>query len=372
MSPPGSDGPSRPSVLASAPPPALGSLGERQLVSEVLAPRYRASASFGDDCAVIPELPSWPFELVATTDPCPEPLAFSLGYHDWYYQGWLLGTINFSDLAAAGAEPLGLLVSYLLPEELTVGDFERLLDGVDESCRAHGSKVLGGNIGDASSTQLTATAIGACHRGQRLSRRGARAGDSVVLVGAPGYLWSMTLLNKGYAQLNDAEDAAICERALKPVAQLRAGRMLAQRREVHAAIDISDGLYPSVESLCGINRIGAVIYQEAPVLDPLPLKVCRQAQVDPFAMVQLWGDWTLLVAVEANAVPAVLSDLRSVEIPCHEIGTFTAGEGICVDRGGTVSAWSGVDAERFTESSWHKSKLADYLSGLLPSGSDHP
>jgi len=61
-------------------------------------------------------LPAWPFELVATTDPCPEPLVFSLGYTDLYYQGWLLATINFSDLAAAGAEPLGLLVSYLRSE----------------------------------------------------------------------------------------------------------------------------------------------------------------------------------------------------------------------------------------------------------------
>jgi len=354
-----------------ASPRALASLGERQLVSQVLGPRYHGVASFGDDCAVVPELPAWPFELVATTDPCPEPLVFSLGYTDLYYQGWLLATINFSDLAAAGAEPLGLLVSYLLPEGLLISDFERLLDGVDESSREHGSKVIGGNLGDASSTQLSATALGACHHGHRMSRRGARAGDSLVLVGAPGYLWSTALLKQGYARLNDADETAVCERALRPVAQLQAGRMLAQRHEVHAAIDISDGLYPSVEALCSTNRVGAVIFPDAPVLDPLPLEVCRQANVDPFAMVQLWGDWTLLVAVEAKAVPAVLNDLRSADIACHEIGSLRPGDDICVNRGGTLSRWSGVDAERFTESSWSRTKLRDYLSGLVPPGPDH-
>src|SRR6266567_911696 len=108
--------------------PALASLGERRLVSQVLGRRYGAMAWFGDDCAVIPQLPSRPFELVATTDP--------------------------------GPEPLGLLVSYLLPEGLPVSDFERLMDGVDDSCRAHGSAVIGGNLGDAPFTQLSATALG--------------------------------------------------------------------------------------------------------------------------------------------------------------------------------------------------------------------
>jgi thiamine-monophosphate kinase len=344
---------------------ALADYGERRLISDVLARRYAAVGSFGDDCAVVPALPSWPFELVATTDPCPEPLVAALGYDDLYYRGWLLATINFSDLAAAGAEPLGLLVSYLLPEGLHVSDFERLMDGVDDSCRAHGSAVIGGNLGDAPFIQLSATALGACEQGQRLSRRGARAGDSLLLVGSPGYLWSCALLKQGDVDLGSAGEQAVCDRALRPVGQVQAGRLLARTRGVHAAIDISDGLYPSVESLCALNQVGAVIYQDAPVLDPLPLEVCRQASVDPFAMVQLWGDWTLLTAVDASRVAAVSSALQSAGIPCHEIGQFRPGTDICVERNGQLTAWSGVDAERFTESSWGSSKLKDYLGGLV-------
>ena len=87
----------------------LGQVGERRLVAEVLGQRYSHTLSFGDDCAVVPELPPWPFELVATTDPCPEPLVASLEmeWEDLYYQGWLLGTINFSDPAAAALSRSG-------------------------------------------------------------------------------------------------------------------------------------------------------------------------------------------------------------------------------------------------------------------------
>ncbi len=345
---------------------ALASVGERRLVADVLGARYKATRSFGDDCAVVPELPSWPFELVATTDPCPEPLVALLGFDDrWYYQGWLLATINLSDLAAAGAKPLGLLVSYLLPEGMRLSEFRRLMDGVDDCCREHGCAVLGGNLGDAPSVQLTATALGACPSGRRLSRRGAHPGDALLLVGSPGYLWSTALMKEGYAELDPASKGAVFDRALRPMAQLRAGQLLAAGGDVHAAIDISDGLYPSVQSLCSLGGVGAAIDADAPVLDPLPLEVCRQADVDPFAVVQLWGDWTLLVAVDGGAETEVAAELQAAGVGCAFIGRILSEPGTFLDRADQRTEWRGVDAERFTESSWSKTKIRGYLTGLI-------
>jgi thiamine-monophosphate kinase len=345
--------------------PTLASFGERRLIAEVLGSRYRTTVSFGDDCAVVPQLPAGPFELVATTDPCPEPLVASLGWKDLYYQGWLLGTINFSDLAAAGAEPLGLLVSYMLPESLAVTDLERIMDGVDDCCREHGSQVIGGNLGDAGSVQLTATAIGACVPGKRLSRKGARAGDSILLVGSPGYLWSAALLRGGYAHLPSAGEQEVFERALKPVAQLRAGRLLAMADLVHAAIDVSDGLYPSVQALAVDNGIGAIIDANSPVLDALPEAICLQAGVDPFAMTQLWGDWTLVVAVDDKAVGKTIEMLTDANISCHKIGVFQDKQEIILKRNNESILWPGADTERFTSSSWKQSKISDYIDRLV-------
>ena len=112
--------------------PTLGDLGERRIIAELLAPRYaHGGGRFGDDCASL-SLTDIPHgHLVMTTDPCPPPMAAQLGFNDPYYRGWLLATINLSDLAAAGAEPLGLLTSLQLPASTTIADFERLLDGID-------------------------------------------------------------------------------------------------------------------------------------------------------------------------------------------------------------------------------------------------
>ena len=91
----------------------LQDLGERRIVEEVLAPRYAAaSPRFGDDCATVHLRDN--DHLLVTTDPCPPPMSAHLGFPDLYYAGWLLATINLSDLAAAGADPLGLLTSLQL------------------------------------------------------------------------------------------------------------------------------------------------------------------------------------------------------------------------------------------------------------------
>ena len=347
--------------------PALASFGERKLVAEMLGKRYSHTKAFGDDSALIPRLPSEPFELVATTDPCPDPLVAALGWDRRYHQGWLLGTINFSDLAAAGAEPLGLLVSYLVPRDLPVDDLRDLIDGVDDCCRAHGSEVIGGNLGDFPVMQLTATAIGACAVGKRLSRTGVKPGDVLLLVGSAGYLWSTALLKKGYATLDRADEKKVFDQALAPVAQIRAGRLLASAGLAAAAIDNSDGLFASVETLCRTNRLQAVIEADAPFLDPLPSRVCALAGVDPFALGQLWGDWTLLAAVAEDAADRAIALLSDNGVACHRIGFFREGTHSVLRRDDKESRWRGTDPERFTERSWNRSKLAGYLDGLAGS-----
>ena len=157
------------------------------------------------------------------------------------------------------------------------------------------------------------------------------------------------------------------ERALMPVAQLAAGRALAEADLAHAAIDVSDGLYPSVEALCTTNRVGAVIDADIPILDALPQEVCRQAKIDQFAMAQLWGDWTLVVAVDGGMARQAIGILEALGVPCHEIGSFREGSQSQLRHRSELIVWSGVDAERFTESSWSRGKLSDYLAGLASS-----
>jgi thiamine-monophosphate kinase len=327
----------------------------------MLEPRYRSVPSFGDDCAPLGR------HRVITTDSCGTALVCSLGETDPVHTGWLLATINLSDLAAAGAQPEGLVVNYTLPPETPAHTLSRIMDGVDRCAAFHGTRVLGGDIGEGCELRLSATAVGICsHTGSdgvvsRLSRRGARAGDRLLLVGSPGYLWGTALLFHGFADLTEAERQSVIDRACRPTAQLTAGGLLATHGLASSATDVSDGLYASVRNLCRINRLGALIDTNLR-LDAVLQKVCQQADVHPFQLAQTWGDWCLLVAVHPVDIDAATSLLAGADIEAQDIGALTSATDDIRLNDGSIEPpeWNGVDQERFSLSSWrgHGIRLA--------------
>jgi thiamine-monophosphate kinase len=340
----------------------LGDLGEQQILTGILRPRYRDTPGFGDDCAVLGRPGDG--ELVATTDSCPTPLVALLGDTDLTHAGWLLAAINLSDLAAAGANPLGLVVNYTMPRDTPVADFQRLLDGVDACAREHGTRVVGGDLRDGDPMRLSATAIGQCAPGARLGRGGASVGDRLLLVGSPGYLWGAALLATGHATVGAADAALVDDRARRPRAQLAAGRLLAESGLARAAMDVSDGLFATVRSLCDSSGLGASVTTDIR-LDPVLASICEQAGVSQFDLAATWGDWCLVVAVAGHDVEAAVAKLHAESIPARVIGTLVADEGVRLDGPAGPVPWAGVAQERFSDRSWHDSTFDRWLAGLL-------
>ncbi|GAA5166817.1 thiamine-phosphate kinase [Pseudonocardia eucalypti] len=332
----------------------LSDLGERRIVKDVLEPRYRSVSGFGDDCA--------PFgsEHVITTDSCSRALVASLGMDDLVHTGWLLATMNLSDLAAAGAEPDALVVNYTLPRETPVSNLVRIMDGVDACAATHGTRVVGGDLGEGSELRLCATAVGHCPPrltpagsvATRLSRRGAGHSDRLLLIGSPGYLWAAALLYHGYAEIGEDRET-VYAKAREPVAQLKAGRMLAEHGLARAATDVSDGLFASVRNLCHTNALGAIVSRGIQ-LDEVLMEVCRQAEVEPFGLGQIWGDWSLVVAVAEEDAAAALELLDDAKLPARDIGFLTQAttQLWLTDDDGQFESWNGVDQERFSDTSW--------------------
>ena len=330
----------------------LGDLGERGIYRELLTPRYKNVEGFGDDSAVLGG------GIVASTDSCPTPLIEKLvPAVSAFHEGWLLATINLSDLAAAGAEPLGLVVNYTLPADTTVEYFTQLMDGVDTCAAEHGTRVVGGDLRDGKEKYLTATAIGWAE--PRLSRRGAEPGDALLLVGDPGYLWAWAATREQHDLPEDLRER-LWERASRPMAQLKAGRLLAWKGLAAAAVDVSDGLYSSVRLLAEANGLGADLGREIE-LDAELAKVCELAGLDPFALAQTWGDWSLLVAVHPEHLEDAILALKMAKIGVHRIGTMTASHRQ-LRIGGTE--WTGVDQERFSDRSWQGEGINQKIRAL--------
>lgn len=104
---------------------------------------------------------SW---LALTTDTVAEEIQLGL-LRQPFTIGWFAVLATLSDLAAVGAVPIGLLMSYQLPPQALAADTEQLIRGVEDCVRAHQTYVLGGGHQPGGATQR----VGNGHR--HLARR---------------------------------------------------------------------------------------------------------------------------------------------------------------------------------------------------------
>ncbi len=188
----------------------LSELGELGLLAEL--ERRGLASGIEHDVAELGE------GLVVTQDALVEDVHFRLAWTTYRDLGFRAAAVNLSDLAAAGAEPLALLVTLAAPAETEVGDVLELYAGLNEP----GVAIAGGDTTGAPQLTLAVTAVG---RSQRVpGRAGARPGDLAVVTGPLG-----------------AAGAAFREqRHARPPLRLEEGRRLAE--VAHAVTDVSDGL----------------------------------------------------------------------------------------------------------------------------------
>ncbi|TPO13760.1 AIR synthase related protein [Mesorhizobium sp. B1-1-5] len=322
----------------------LGELGERRILREII-PAYTSGA--GDDCAAIGTLKG---HIVVTTDPVPTPAARAIaGDEDLYWVGWLLATINASDIAAAGAAPVGFLAALEMPESLRVADFHRLLAGIRDSCKVNGLSYVGGNLREADVLAGTGTAIGVSAR-PPLTRAGAASGDHLVVVGEGGRFWAdAERIRRGFPV------DRISSPLYAPVSQARLMHELHQRALVKCAMDSSDGLAPTLQELSRVNALGLRIELSSMAgkhrdLDPRPERFWLG-----------WGDWTIAAAISPHKFDEVVNLVERLGGQATSIGRFFDGPATVVLASSNVTLPLGrLESERFAKDSWFAKGVQEY------------
>lgn len=192
---------------------------------------------------------------------------------------------NLSDVAAMGGTADWLLVSLVLPRRLEGRDLRALLRGIRGAARAGGAVVVGGDVAvHGGPLVVTVTAIGHVS-GRALTRSGACAGDTLHVSGPLG--------------------GAGAGHHLRFRPALAAGRWLARRRAVHAAIDVSDGLLLDLATLLQASGgLGAELDAAAVPIRSAALRAARGDR--DRALASAFGDGEDHVLLWAQAPGAAL------------------------------------------------------------------
>lgn len=348
----------------------LGDLGESGIRDRLILPRLPNASGVvvgpGDDAAVI-ELPLSK-KLVMTTDPCPQPVADLVAAADYFNSGWLTILINVSDLAAMAAEPLGIVISLTMPEEMESEDLQRFLDGAVAAANEWDCPIIGGNIKDGREFTATGSAVGAVYPTAITRRSGVAVGDAICAVGLNGVFWAgvAARLLKLEEQLKPFGDA-FEEALFRPTAKLKAALRLAEGQFVTAATDASDGLGGALRDLAVASGVN-ILVTDFHVPEPVQA-VSDLSGIDPRNLALAWGDWQLVVALPQCRVDEARERVMSTGHAFSVLGIANPGEGsvLAVDEAGAERPIRLFASDRFSNSSYFTYGLGAYLDSLRAS-----
>lgn len=245
-------------------------LGERGLLE--LIQQFCPAEIIGDDGAVLNVRSG--HKLVVTTDVLVDTVHFSDRTTEPFDVGWRSAAANLSDLAAMGANPLGITVGLSLPGTTPVNWIEELYRGISGCLQQFETPIVGGDVTRSSVITVAITAFGEVLPQRVITRSSARPGDAILITGYHGFsrLGLELLLNPTLGEnLSLQEKAFLIEAHQRPQPRLDVISKLRQIAPdaVVAGMDSSDGLGDAIAQICRCSSVGATIDLEAISRSPI-------------------------------------------------------------------------------------------------------
>lgn len=248
--------------------------GIRTWLGTVAPPSPRG---MGDDCAVLPPSPQ---RQLLTVDPV------IFGRHfDATAKPELVGAKllkrNASDIAAMGGRPHYAVIALTLDPRTSRRWLARFHRGLAQAARQYRIDVVGGDVAQGEGFAASLTLLGTATGPRVLTRRGSRPNDHLFVTGMlggsvkSGHQWQF-------------------------IPRLAEGAWLARQPEVHAMMDLSDGLAKDVHALEPSQARAALVAAALPIRPGSSLAAALSegedyellftvaAKVDPSAFVARW------------------------------------------------------------------------------------
>jgi len=284
------------------------------LVRDLPRSPYQKNALQESDAELV-QIPGTETILAITTDSIIEEIETGL-YTDPFLIGWMTVMINASDLAAVGAEPLGILLNETLPKGLTESFIMKIQSGIKEACEICNMPVLGGDTNHSSSFQMGGSAIGIVSKNQLLTRVGCQPGDILFISAKPGSGNSFAV-----SILADKTSGLLPVVSYKPYARLMEGKMLAGYAT--SCMDSSDGFIATIDQLMRSNNTGFIIdFFPEDFIHPETLNFSHIANIPPWMFLAgIHGEFELVFTVPREKVTQFTAQAHAAEWYPVRLGT---------------------------------------------------
>ena len=273
-------------------------------------------AGIGEDCAVVQLAPDEVFVL--STDP------ITGTEKD---MGKLAIQITANDLASAGAEPVGVLLTVLLPPSSEEALIRKLSEEVDHACKELGMQVMGGHTevtAVVNQPLLSVTGVGKAKKGALVITGGAQVGDDVVVSKWIGIEGTSIIAKEKEEELLSRfsrpflQEAKDFDKFLSVVPESK----VAVLSGVSAMHDVTEGgIYGALWELSEASHVGLEIELKAIPIRQETVEICEYFRLNPYQLIA--SGCMLMTAKDGRTL---VSNLKKAGIHAAVIGRCVEGK----------------------------------------------
>ena len=278
-------------------------------------PEVLLGASVGEDCAAVALQEDEMFVL--STDPITG-TAKDIGH--------LAIQITLNDLASAGAEPIGVMLTFLLPEKLSEAKLRAMMEQAEEAAHAANVQIMGGHTEVTrvvNQPVISVVGVGKAKKCRLISTAGARPGMDVIVTKWIGLEGTSIIAKEKEAELLTRYPKALVDeaKAFDRYLSVLPEAATAVKSGVSAMHDVTEGgIFGALWEMAESAGVGLEIDLKKIPIRQETVEVCEFFDVNPYELISSGS--MLMAAADGNGLVRAL-EAEGIHAVC--IGKVTQG-----------------------------------------------
>jgi hydrogenase expression/formation protein HypE len=205
--------------------------------------------------------------------------------------GRLAVHVSCNDVAACGAEPLGLLATLLAPPESTLKDLEIIMTQLTETADSLNVDIMGGHTEVTEAVTrfvVVTTAVGKVLKDKLITSQGAKEGDSIILTKTAGLEGTAIIAHDKEKELIDVIGKEYIEKAksfMDDISVVKEG-IIAGNFGASAMHDVTEGgILGAVWEIAKASHKGVTLFKnKIPIANETEI-ICKHYSIDPLKLI---------------------------------------------------------------------------------------
>ncbi|MCI8628141.1 MAG: AIR synthase [Firmicutes bacterium] len=226
--------------------------------------------------------------------------------------GYIAVHINCNDIASSGAEPIGILLTILLPEGSSEVVLSDIMEGAYEAAKETGIEILGGHTEVTNAVNkalVSAAVIGRTDKNHFISTGGAKVGQDVIMTKCAGLEGTVILAKEYETILYKKIDKHLLQKAksMRGFLSVIKESKIAKSMGATAMHDVTEGgILGAVWEVADCSGTGITVE-----LEKIPVKeetkaICHAGHISPYELISSGS--MIITAFDGEKIVQALSE----------------------------------------------------------------